>query len=115
MGALMVARGRVSSDSSSEEGAVLVTMPYVAYLCGGGANPGNGGKDFKPLRSPETCIETQEKNNNQYNQVAYHSTALQADPSSTRKTVQTVQQMYWSAEGPGFCQASFACQSSGFA
>ena len=34
MGALSVERGRVSSDSSSEEGAVLGTMPYVAYLCG---------------------------------------------------------------------------------
>jgi hypothetical protein len=34
MGAFKVARGRVSSDSSSEDGAVLGTMPYVAYLCG---------------------------------------------------------------------------------
>ena len=34
MGALRVERGRVSSDSSSEEGAVLGTIPYVAYLCG---------------------------------------------------------------------------------
>lgn len=32
IGALRLARGRVSSDSSSEEGAVLGTMPYVAYL-----------------------------------------------------------------------------------
>ena len=34
MGAFNVDLGRVSSDSSSEEGAVLATMPYVAYLCG---------------------------------------------------------------------------------
>lgn len=34
MGALSVERGRVSSDSSSYDGAVLATMPYVAYLCG---------------------------------------------------------------------------------
>jgi hypothetical protein len=32
MGAFKVARGSVSSDSSSEDGAVLGTMPYVAYL-----------------------------------------------------------------------------------
>jgi hypothetical protein len=64
IGAFRVARGRVSSDSSSEEGEVLGTIPYVAYLCGyvsklnqyvvhaegdiltGGANPGSGGKDL---------------------------------------------------------------------
>ena len=34
MGASIVERGRVSSDSSSDDGAVLGTMPYVAYLCG---------------------------------------------------------------------------------
>ena len=34
MGALRVDLGNVSSDSSSDEGAVLGTMPYVAYLCG---------------------------------------------------------------------------------
>lgn len=34
MGAPMVARGNVSSDSSSDDGAVLDTIPYVAYLCG---------------------------------------------------------------------------------
>ena len=34
IGALSVERGRVSSDSSSDDGAVLGTMPYVAYLCG---------------------------------------------------------------------------------
>lgn len=34
MGALRLERGRVSSDSSSVEGAVLGTMPYDAYLCG---------------------------------------------------------------------------------
>jgi hypothetical protein len=34
IGAFMVDRGKVSSDSSSEEGAVLGTIPYVAYLCG---------------------------------------------------------------------------------
>lgn len=34
MGALRADRGRVSSDSSSDEGAVLGTIPYVAYLCG---------------------------------------------------------------------------------
>lgn len=34
MGAFNVERGRVSSDSSSDEGAVLGTIPYVAYLCG---------------------------------------------------------------------------------
>ena len=61
MGAFKVARGSVSSDSSSEDAAVLGTMPYVAYLCGckenikrdgmfierleltGGANPGKAG------------------------------------------------------------------------
>lgn len=32
MGALREARGSVSSDSSSEDGAVLGTIPYVAYL-----------------------------------------------------------------------------------
>ena len=32
IGALMVDRGNVSSDSSSEEAAVLGTMPYDAYL-----------------------------------------------------------------------------------
>ncbi len=32
IGALRAERGSVSSDSSSEEGAVLGTMPYVAYL-----------------------------------------------------------------------------------
>lgn len=36
MGALRADLGRVSSDSSSDEGAVLGTMPYVAYLCGCG-------------------------------------------------------------------------------
>lgn len=68
MGAFKVARGRVSSDSSSEDGAVLGTMPYVAYLCGykelsnqrerpcakveltGGANPGKAGNACCPLR-----------------------------------------------------------------
>lgn len=34
MGAFKVERGRVSSDSSSEDGAVLGTIPYVAYLWG---------------------------------------------------------------------------------
>jgi hypothetical protein len=34
MGALIVERGNVSSDSSSEEAAVLGMMPYDAYLCG---------------------------------------------------------------------------------
>ena len=34
MGAFRVERGSVSSDSSSEEGAVLGTIPYVAYLWG---------------------------------------------------------------------------------
>jgi hypothetical protein len=34
MGAFKVARGSVSSDSSSEDGVVLGTIPYVAYLCG---------------------------------------------------------------------------------
>ena len=34
IGALRVDRGRVSSSSSSDDGAVLGTMPYVAYLCG---------------------------------------------------------------------------------
>ena len=34
MGAFMDERGSVSSDSSSEDGAVLGTMPYVAYLWG---------------------------------------------------------------------------------
>ena len=34
IGAFRVDRGSVSSDSSSDEGAVLGTMPYVAYLCG---------------------------------------------------------------------------------
>ncbi len=32
IGALRVERGSVSSDSSSEDGAVLGTIPYVAYL-----------------------------------------------------------------------------------
>lgn len=32
MGAFIVDRGSVSSDSSSEEGAVEGTIPYVAYL-----------------------------------------------------------------------------------
>ena len=32
IGALIDERGSVSSDSSSEDGAVLGTMPYVAYL-----------------------------------------------------------------------------------
>lgn len=32
IGAFRVALGRVSSDSSSEDGAVLGTIPYVAYL-----------------------------------------------------------------------------------
>ena len=32
IGAFRVDRGRVSSDSSSDDGAVLGTMPYVAYL-----------------------------------------------------------------------------------
>ena len=36
MGAFSAERGSVSSDSSSDEGAVLGTMPYVAYLCGWG-------------------------------------------------------------------------------
>jgi len=61
MGAFKVARGSVSSDSSSEDAAVLGIIPYVAYLCGykglskqmersikplkltGGANPGKAG------------------------------------------------------------------------
>ena len=34
MGAPMVARGNVSSDSSSDDGVALGTIPYVAYLCG---------------------------------------------------------------------------------
>ena len=34
MGALRVDLGNVSSDSSSYEGAVLGTIPYVAYLFG---------------------------------------------------------------------------------
>ena len=34
IGAFRVDRGRVSSDSSSEDGEVLGTIPYVAYLCG---------------------------------------------------------------------------------
>lgn len=34
IGALRVARGSVSSDSSSDDAAVLGTIPYVAYLCG---------------------------------------------------------------------------------
>ena len=34
IGAFKAARGRVSSDSSSDDGAVLGTIPYVAYLCG---------------------------------------------------------------------------------
>ena len=34
IGAFKVARGKVSSDSSSEEAEVLGTIPYVAYLCG---------------------------------------------------------------------------------
>ena len=37
IGALRVDRGSVSSDSSSDDGAVLGTIPYVAYLCGCGA------------------------------------------------------------------------------
>jgi hypothetical protein len=41
IGAFGVALGRVSSDSSPEGGAVLGSSPYV---CGGGANPGSGGK-----------------------------------------------------------------------
>ena len=32
IGAFSAERGSVSSDSSSEEGAVLGTIPYVAYL-----------------------------------------------------------------------------------
>lgn len=37
----------MSSDSSSDDGAVEGTIPYVAYLCGGGAKPGKGGnRDF---------------------------------------------------------------------
>ncbi len=32
MGAFKVDRGNVSSDSSSDDGAVLGTIPYVAYL-----------------------------------------------------------------------------------
>lgn len=35
--------GKVSSDSSSDDGAVEGTIPYVANLCGGGAKPGSGG------------------------------------------------------------------------
>lgn len=34
IGAFNVDRGSVSSDSSSDDGAVLGTIPYVAYLCG---------------------------------------------------------------------------------
>ena len=34
IGALRAALGRVSSDSSSDEGAVLDTIPYCANLCG---------------------------------------------------------------------------------
>jgi hypothetical protein len=34
MGALSETRGNVSSDSSSDDGVVLGTMPYVAYLWG---------------------------------------------------------------------------------
>lgn len=34
IGAFKLERGRVSSDSSSVEGAVLGMMPYEAYLCG---------------------------------------------------------------------------------
>ena len=34
IGALRVARESVSSDSSSDDAAVLGTIPYVAYLCG---------------------------------------------------------------------------------
>lgn len=34
IGAFRVDLGNVSSDSSSDEGAVLGTIPYVAYLCG---------------------------------------------------------------------------------
>jgi hypothetical protein len=43
IGAFWVAFGRVSSDSSSEGGAALGSIPYAASLCGGGANPGRGG------------------------------------------------------------------------
>lgn len=65
MGALIALRESVSSDSSSDEGAVLGTIPYVAYLWGykhatfntdnktekgkrltGGAKPGKGGKEL---------------------------------------------------------------------
>jgi hypothetical protein len=53
MGALMLDLGRVSSDSSSEEAAVDGTMPYVAYLCGGGAKPGNGGNLAAPVDPAE--------------------------------------------------------------
>lgn len=34
IGAFKVERGSVSSDSSSDDGAVLGTIPYVAYLWG---------------------------------------------------------------------------------
>ena len=34
MGAFKVERGRVSSDSSSDDGAELGTIPYVAYFWG---------------------------------------------------------------------------------
>jgi hypothetical protein len=34
MGAFKAERGKVSSDSSSDEAAVLGMMPYVAYLWG---------------------------------------------------------------------------------
>ena len=34
IGAFRLERGSVSSDSSSDEGAVLGTIPYVAYLWG---------------------------------------------------------------------------------
>ena len=38
IGAFIAARGSVSSNSSSEDGAVLGTIPYVAYLWGWGCD-----------------------------------------------------------------------------
>jgi hypothetical protein len=61
MGAFKVARGSVSSDSSSDDAAVLGMIPYVAYLCGYKGPSKQILRLVKPLKTDGRCKSGQSR------------------------------------------------------
>jgi hypothetical protein len=61
MGAFKVARGSVSSDSSSEDAAVLGIIPYVAYLCGYEGLSKQMERSIKLLKTDGRCKSRQSR------------------------------------------------------